>query len=343
MTARTSVAVVGIGIGSQHINALAALPDLYHLALICDLDQTAATAAAEPHGAASTSDFAAVLADPSIELVSICTPPWLHESQVIAALEAGKHVVCEKPLVGNLAALDRIEAAAQAADRLVFPVYNYRFGPSFQQFLEVVRSGQLGDPLVATVEVGFLRGPSYYKGSWRGTRDGELGGCLASHSIHHFDMLLAALGRPVDITARSATRVNDIETEDCAAGVIEFADGALASFAVTLGAVEQYSRLRLIYRNAVVEFGPGPYETSTEGSWHLFGLDQPASGSGDSGFMAMFRQAHDAIAGAPNHAPTTVEARQTLELLTAMYQSASDGGSAQLPIDPSSPWYESWS
>ena len=114
------------------------------------------------------------------------------------------------------------------------------------------------------------------------SRAGELGGCLASHAIHHFDMLLAALGTPTSAMAIASTRVNDIETEDCAAGVIGFAGGSMASFAVTLGCVEQYSRLRLVFSNAAVEFGPGPYETITEGDWSLYGLDRPASTPSES-------------------------------------------------------------
>jgi predicted dehydrogenase len=139
--------------------------------------------------------------------------------------------------VASLAAIDRIDAVAQRAGCSVFPVFNYRDGAGFQQFLDLAGAGRFGAPLVSTVEVGLLRGADDYEGSWRGTKAGEMGGCLASHAIHHFDMLLSALGRPTSAMALTATRVNDIETEDCAAGVLGSDSGAFASFAVTLGLV----------------------------------------------------------------------------------------------------------
>lgn len=337
-----NIALVGTGIGREHLQAFADLPELYRVAAVCDLNVDATRELAAQHDARPTTDFASVLADDDIEIVDLCTPPWLHEQQTIEALAAGKHVVCEKPLAGSLAAIDRIESAADQAGRTVFPVFNYRYGPSFQQFLGLVDSGVLGAPLVSTIEVGFLRGAGYYANGWRGTKTGELGGCLASHAIHHFDMLLTALGRPTTAMALTATRVNDIETEDCAAGAIGFADGAMASFAVTLGCVEQYSRLRLVFTDAVAEFGPGPYDSMTEGAWSLYGVEQPAVAAGEPGFVAMFREIHSTLGGTTNNAPTLAEARATLELVTAMYQAAAEGASAEIPIPPTSEWYERW-
>lgn len=338
-----SIAVVGTGIGLQHLDALAAIPEEYHIAVVCDIDESRAIEVAEKYGARPEVSLEKVLADPAIDVVDLCTPPRAHEEQILQTLAAGQHVVCEKPLVGSLAAIDRVAEAAEAAGRFVFPVFNYRFGPSYQQFLQVVEDGSLGKALVATVEVGFRRGPDYYVNPWRGTIAGELGGCLTAHAIHHFDMLLAALGDATSVNARTATRVNDIETEDCAVGTIEFGSGAFASFAVTLGCVEEYSRLRMVFEGGVVEFGPGPYGSISEGDWTIVGIDDlPDRGRDEPGFERMFREMGQAIVGADNVAPTVAQARNTIELLTAFYQASTSDSVAALPVDSEDEWYGQW-
>src|SRR5579863_1512524 len=98
------VAVIGAGIGAAHVEAYRATPALYDVAVVCDLD----AARAERLGATVETSYAAVLRRDDIDLIDICLPPSLHLDAIEQALQAGRHVLCEKPLVGSLRDVEQI-------------------------------------------------------------------------------------------------------------------------------------------------------------------------------------------------------------------------------------------
>ena len=104
-----------------------------------------------------------------------------------------------------------------------------------------------GKPLIASIETHWNRLPAYYQVPWRGRKATELGGAIISHAIHAHDLLTFTLGPVRRVFARLATRVNPIETEDCAAIVLEMACGALVTSSVTLGAAEELSKFRFCF------------------------------------------------------------------------------------------------
>ena len=108
-----SVAIVGAGIGKEHLAGYAALPDRFRVKVVCDLDTARAEGIVAGHeGVAVTDDLGAVLADESIDIIDVCLPPHLHFKTCMAALDAGKIVVCEKPLVASLDEADKLMAKA---------------------------------------------------------------------------------------------------------------------------------------------------------------------------------------------------------------------------------------
>ena len=109
------------------------------------------------------------------------------------------------------------------------PILQYRFGRGIQKLRLLVDAGITGRPYVANVDVAWRRGADYYAVPWRGTWEGELGGVLTSHALHALDMTMFILGQPVAVWARTTTLVNDVETEDCAAITLRWADGSLAT------------------------------------------------------------------------------------------------------------------
>ena len=113
------------------------------------------------------------------------------------------------------------------------------------------------------METHWRRLPPYYENPWRGRWATELGGCLATHAIHNHDILTYLLGPIRSVFARTSTRVNPIETEDCAAAVLELADGAFATLSVTLGAEEDMSRLRFCFEGLTAESNRSPYNPGT--------------------------------------------------------------------------------
>jgi len=240
------VAIIGAGIGVEHLAGYQANPDRFQVTSICDLDRARGAALAETANAEFTDDFPSVLKSDA-DIIDICLPPHLHFSFATQALEAGKHVICEKPLVASLKEADALAQTAQETGGLVFPVFQYRFGTGMAQLRALQKADLLGKPFVATLETHWNRDAAYYAIDWRGTWATERGGAILGHAIHIHDLLTAILGPVAKVHAITATRVNPIETEDCAALSITMESGALVTSSVTLGAADDTSRLRLIY------------------------------------------------------------------------------------------------
>jgi len=185
------VAIIGAGIGAQHLDAYRALHDRFDVVALCDLDGARAQAVAAPFGIPVKTDFAAVCADPAVDLIDVCLPPHLHLSACLVAMRAGKDVVCEKPLVASLAEADALLAAVRETGRQVFPVFQYRYGRGTAQLRAVIEAGLAGPLYAGTIETHWNRGADYYAVDWRGTWAGERGGAVLGHAIHIHDILPA--------------------------------------------------------------------------------------------------------------------------------------------------------
>lgn len=353
MSQQLAVAVVGLGIGKQHLEAYARLPDLYRIVAVCDLDLAKANeAAARFNVPLATSNFADLTAMEELDVIDICTPPGTHRPLVEQALAAGYHVVCEKPLVGSLKDIDALIAADRAARGTLFAIFQYRFGNGLQKLKFLQEKGLTGMPYLSTIETSWRRGADYYAVPWRGKWATELGGCCLTHAVHAHDILSFVNGPVRSVSARLATRVNAIEVEDCAAISVEMANGSLAALAVTLGSAEELSRLRFTFSNLTAEnrgaepYGPGKDPWSFKGINEKVDADIAAALSAfepsAESFEGQFTRMHAAIAeGAP--VPVTLgEARASLELITAIYHSAETGTVVMLPIGADHPKYGGW-
>ena len=346
------VAIVGAGIGAAHLDGFRALPDRFAVDVICDLDRARAAAlAGTAEGVRVETDLAVVLADPAIDVVDICLPPHLHFDAAVAALESGKTVVCEKPLVPSLAEADRLAAKAQETGGRVFPVFQYRYGLGAAQLHALMEAGLAGRCHVATLETHWDRPPSYYDIPWRGTWAGERGGALLGHAIHIHDLLPAFLGPVASVFAFCATRVNAIEVEDCAALALRMESGALVTSSVTLGAAENTSRLRLCFEGFTAESDHAPYAPAEKG-WRFVAraptrqeeIDAVLSevGAVPAGYAGLFAAMADALDGAPGREVTLADGRRSLEFVTAAYHSARTGQPVALPLPPDHPLHEGW-
>ena len=142
MTRILNVAVVGLGIGKAHIAGYSKHPNKFRVLAVCDLDPKRLAAVGDefpvPRRAASFDD---VLAMADIDVVDICTPPALHVPQTLAAIAAGKHAICEKPLAGSLSDVDKLIAVQRKAKHRIMPVFQYRFGNGLQKAKRIVDLG----------------------------------------------------------------------------------------------------------------------------------------------------------------------------------------------------------
>jgi predicted dehydrogenase len=292
-----------------------------------------------------------MLADERIDVIDICTPPGIHRPQVEAALAAGKHVVCEKPLTGSLADVDAIIEAEKSARGVLMPIFQYRYGDGVEKARRIIDAGIAGKPYVGSAETFWKRGADYYAVPWRGKWAIELGGVLVSHALHLHDMALHLMG-PVDkVFGRVATRVNDIETEDCASASLLMASGALVSLSCTLGSQEEISRLRLHFENVTFESSHAPYSPGND-PWKILAASDAVQARIDEvvadwrpvgpRFTTQMARFHDHLTGNGPLPVTSLDARRALELVTAIYQSSDTGRQVDLPIGPDSPKYADW-
>jgi predicted dehydrogenase len=291
------------------------------------------------------------LLDLGVDVVDICTPPHLHEAQIVQCLDAGVDVVCEKPLVDSVAAVDRLAAAEARTGRRVVPVFQYRWGSGSQQLRRLLDAGLPGKLLVATSETMWKRGPAYYAVDWRGTWAGERGGAVLSHSIHLHDLLCWLGGSPVEIYARTATALLDIEVEDTAAAVMSTADGGLMTATVTLGATTETSRLKFCFEHLTVESTTKPYRPGA-GPWKLTWSSKDVGRAAarvlddwvppPSGWRGQLHDTHRALV-ADRPLPVGLDdARRALELVTAWYRSSRTGAPEALPLAADHPDRASW-
>lgn len=197
-------AVVGCGhIGKRHAEMIARNPES-ELAALCDLrpkEQLGLDGYAVPF----FNDLGAMLkAVPDIDVVNVCTPNGLHAAMSIAALEQGKHVVCEKPMGLTKASCEAVLFKALQVHRHVFGVMQNRYSPPSQWMKEMVESGRLGDIYLVQVNCYWNRDERYYKpGGWKGTADLD-GGTLFTQFSHFIDILYWLFGDITDIQGRFA-------------------------------------------------------------------------------------------------------------------------------------------
>lgn len=345
------VAIIGAGIGAQHAAGYAQLPDRFVVKTICDLNEERGRPVAEKYGTTYTGDYASVLADPEVDIVDVALPPHLHYQAVLDALDAGKAVICEKPLVASVKDADGLIAKSKETGRPVFPIFQYRYGLGSAQLHALMDAGLAGRCYSGTLETHWDRPASYYEIDWRGTWAGESGGAVLGHAIHIHDLLPAFLGPVKRVYAEASTRVNKIEVEDCAAITMAMEEGALITSSVTLGAAGNISRMRLMFEGFTVESDHAPYALASK-AWTFTARSPRSQGEIEAvladveapmtSFAGFFEATADALDGTGNRAVMLEDGRRSLEFVTAVYDSARSGAPVNLPLGAEHHMYGGW-
>ena len=349
------VAIIGTNIGAKHFEDFQKISERFNVHTLCGLTREPIDKILQSNSETKVSlNFDDVLKDKEIDIIDICLPPHLHFSACKKAMEAGKHVICEKPLVSSLKEADELEKISNKTGKLIFPVFQYRYGLGFSKLKALIKSGIIGKPLIASLETHWNRGKDYYSKPWRGTWKGEQGGAILSHSIHIHDLVSMILGPVSSVFAKLKTRVNDIEVEDCAALSIEMENGSLVTSSITLGAANNTSRLKFCFEGVTVESGASPDKPYTPGDdeW-IFLARAPVKQSQideilsrvtkpKSWYAGMFDQIANKLNGLPSDEITLLDARKSLEFITAVYDSSRKNKNIKLPIDKHNKLYNSW-
>jgi UDP-N-acetyl-2-amino-2-deoxyglucuronate dehydrogenase len=232
----------GGNITETHARAVCAIPGARVAAIHGTNREKIAKLCAE-YGGTPYVEFEEFLRHRPLNLVVLGSPSGLHAEQGIAAAQRGLHVLTEKPMDINTARADLLIAAARQANVKLGVIFQERLKPEIEQVKKWIADGVLGDPLFADARVKWWRPPEYYANSrWRGTLAMDGGGALINQGIHTVDLLLWLLGDVKRVQAWTGRLLHQLEGEDTAAALLEFANGARGVLSVTTAAYPGYPR-----------------------------------------------------------------------------------------------------
>jgi len=348
------IGIIGAGgISHSHILAVrsSANRERARVVAIADVVEEAARQQAQRYEIPNVyTDYRALLADPVVHAVCICTPPFLHVEQVVEALGARAHVLCEKPVSPTLAGLDRIAAAERGSGKTFAGVFQHRVGQGARQVKWLIDRGEFGPLRFGLSETLWHRDEEYYSVWWRGTWQQECGGVTMGHGIHSIDMLLWLMGEPESVLADAATVKLPIQVEDTALATIRFRSGAIGQVIVTVNAQDNRSRLEIFGDHLQAVSSESPYDP-TSAPFRITAVDAARA-------EAAVREATEAVPDATRHLHVPVlsdfieaaltgrrplvtvdECRRSMELITGIYKSAATGQRVTFPISHDDPWY----
>jgi predicted dehydrogenase len=333
------VAIVGTGgIAAVHASNVERAGGRAELVAACDVDAARLEAFSDEHSIPGRfQGLTELLAESKPDVVHLCTPPMMHIDQAIECLEAGVHVLSEKPPALSLADFDRLNSAEIAGGAQFSCVFQHRFGDAAAAAKRLIGEADFGRPLVARCDTLWYRPDSYWDLPWRGSWNAEGGGPTMGHGIHQFDLLLHLLGPWQEVTAIATRQARKTSTEDLSAALVRFENGAVATVLNSLLSPRETSDIRVDTEFATIELSH-LYGYSTQ-DWTVTGApghEDPVREAWDSqpleqgsGHLAQFLAMYNALdAGLPLPAGRE-SARQTLELAAAIYASAFTGKAVQ--------------
>lgn len=290
-----------------------------------------------------------MFADPRIQVVTICTPSGAHLKGAIAAAEAGKHVITEKPLEVTLKRCDAVIEACKKAGVTLATIFPSRFHTSAQMLKKAVEANRFGRLTLGGAYVKWFRTQAYYdSGAWRGTWKLDGGGALMNQAIHSVDLLLWLMGDVAEVTALTGLLAHErVEIEDAAVAAIRFKSGALGLIEATTAAYPgQLKRIEIsgTEGTAILEeesIKVWTFAKEKKGDSEVLaklaenktggGAADPAA-IGHAAHAALFRDTLDAIKKGRLPLADGREGRRSVELILAIYQSAETGKTVRLPL-----------
>ncbi|NLJ35825.1 MAG: Gfo/Idh/MocA family oxidoreductase [candidate division WS1 bacterium] len=338
--------LIGCGvIAPSHAEAIQKIEGV-KLVACCDLIADLAEARAKEYGDSDTavySDLEKMLADPNLDAVSICTPSGMHADEGILAAQAGKHILCEKPLDVTLKRIDALIAAAEDNRVKLAGVFQSRTYESTHKVREAIRTGKLGKLVLGDSYQKYFRSHEYYaSGEWRATWELDGGGALMNQGVHGIDLLLHLMGDVRRLNGRCRTLVRNIGVEDTAVASLEFVNGALGVIEGTTSVTPgMAARMEISGDNGTIVMTsnkitvwdvPGE-EIDTEAPTDKGAASDPTAGLDATGHVRHISDLADAIRNNREPEIPGREARRAVEVIKAIYLSSRRGGATvELPL-----------
>ncbi len=348
---RMGFGVVGCGLVSQFHGAAIMNSEMADLIAATDLDEARLSEFVGQWGGEEAESFEAVLEDDRIDVVNILTPNAMHADFAIPALEAGKHVIVEKPPEMKLTRTDDMIAAAEENDRKLAICLQVHFRESIRAMKNAVEEGRFGKLLEGDAYMKWFRDTSYYlMDDWRGKRE-QGAGVTIQHAFHYIDLLHHLVGPVKVVDARMTNLAHpDVQLEDTLKAFLYFENGAE-------GLVEASTAL-WPGRPPRIEVNGENGTAITEGevmlAWDfrearpedqdILAIGRDTIAAGGTGAADLSYEEHmwliedmvEAIEQDRDPYVTAQSARHTLEIALAMYQSADAGEPVELPLESDS-------
>ncbi len=278
------VAIVGLGMAvTPHAKSFLDLSERVEVAYAFSPSSERRRRFAERFGFPVCSDLATILEDPTVQTVSVLTPPNTHLEIASACAKAGKSVLLEKPLeISTARSQELVKRLRDTGVRLGI-VLQHRYRPAGLKLAEMAAAGRFGAMVAASASVPNWRPQSYYDEPGRGTLARDGGGVLLTQAIHTLDLFITLAGQPAEVFAFADTSpVHRMETEDIVAASLRFANGAIGTIEATTTAYPGFpEQIRLIFENATAEItGTGLDVLFHDGSRDGVKIDEAVGGTG---------------------------------------------------------------
>ena len=336
--------LVGCGrVSENHLKALSSGQLAAQLVAVADVDESKAGAKGQKYGVPFYRDYHKMMErHPEIQAVIIATPTGYHAAHTLDLAQHGKHIVVEKPMALRVRDCDAMIRACARYHCRLFVVKQNRFNPAVVAARDALDRGRFGKLVMGTVRVRWHRTQAYYEqDDWHGTWALD-GGVMSQQASHHVDLLQWFMGPITDLQCRTATRLMDIEVEDTALAMIQFASGALGAFEATVATRPEdlEGSLSILGENGSVVLGghavnrilywrfttAEPVDAEIQ---HQFSQDVPnVYGRGHLPYLA------NVIEAIQQNKPGLVEGlegKKNVEILTALYESAAQNGKRVKP------------
>ncbi|HCI05313.1 TPA: gfo/Idh/MocA family oxidoreductase [Patescibacteria group bacterium] len=333
-------AVLGCGkIGTRHAEKLNGT-DYVKLVAVCDIVPERALALSEKYVCRPYFGMDDLLKDPSVDFVNICTPSGLHAEHTIRCLNAGKNVLCEKPMALTLKDAKRMVETAKANNKLLYVVQQNRYNPPVKLAKQLIKERKMGEPIMCIVNMLWNRDDEYYKNdSWRGTLALD-GGTIYTQASHFIDLMLMFMGKPKSLYSLMGTKNHSIEIEDTGVISVEFKNGSFGSVSYTTCATKKNfeGSVTLVFSRGTIKIG-GEYLNTIDyfsvDGFDSYQLEETDSLANDYGTYRGSMSNHDKIfkdiiekqnnPDKPTNLVFDEDAFQTIEFIETALNSARTG------------------
>lgn len=338
---KVGYAVLGLGVGRIHVKR-ALNYEKCELVAVCDVVKERVDEVISEHPQVTGyTDFDELIKDERVDIISICLPSGMHAEYAIRAMEAGKHVLIEKPMDITSDKIMLIEQARKRTGVKVGGIYQNRNNAVMKPLKDAIDSGRLGKVFLGTFAVKWYREQGYYEGlhSWHGTWALDGGGSLINQAIHTLDIMQWLMGKPVSVSSRMSVYDHNIETEDMTASVITFENGATATFVSSTCCYPGLSTDIQIYgTKGSIELNgdclklwkiEGQDELDEEDMLDRYGMGNRIACAYDGskyGHATQVEDMVDAVLDDREPQITPCEAIKAVRIIEAIYKSARNGG-----------------